>query len=95
MAISLDAAKAIYRRAIDTSAGDAEGAAWWEEVADEVRDVVAARSVSEAAEIIEWWHRDWATVADTARSAAKRIRDAAREFRRQGVASCLEANKDG
>ncbi|WP_321939924.1 hypothetical protein [Paraburkholderia sp. J8-2] len=28
-------AKAIYRKAIDPSAVDGEGAAWWDEVADE------------------------------------------------------------
>jgi hypothetical protein len=56
MAIALDDAKAIYRRAVDPRASEGESSAWWDEVADEVRKVVAARSVSEAAGIIQWWH---------------------------------------
>ena len=44
MSISLATAKAIYMHAIDSRVTDGEGAAWWEEVADEVRRVVAARS---------------------------------------------------
>ncbi|WP_334043614.1 hypothetical protein [Burkholderia ambifaria] len=84
MAISLDAAKIIYREAIDPCASDGEGAAWWDEVADEVRDVISARSVNEAAEIIDWWHFDSTAVSDTARSAAKRIRHAARNLADRG-----------
>lgn len=53
MQITLETAKAVYRKAIDPSAGDSEGAAWWDEVADEVRDVVAARTLAAAA-MIEW-----------------------------------------
>lgn len=79
--ISLDAAKAIYRHAVDPRASDGEGAAWWDEVADEVRDVVAARSVNEAAAVIEWWHHEWSAVSDTPHAAAKRIREAARVLR--------------
>ncbi|VVE52849.1 hypothetical protein [Pandoraea terrigena] len=78
--LSLDCAKAIYRTAIDPRASDAESAAWWDEVADEVRDVVAARTIVEAAQVIEWWHHDWTSVSDTAGGAAKRIRLAAREL---------------
>ncbi|WP_175924547.1 hypothetical protein [Burkholderia latens] len=81
MAISLDEAKAIYRQAIDSRAGDGEGAAWWDEVADEVRDVVAARTIGIAAELIAWWHHDWTSVSDTPRDAATRIRDTARSMR--------------
>jgi hypothetical protein len=81
MAISLDMTKAIYRHAVDSRARDGEGAAWWDEVVDEIRDVVAARSVSEAATVIEWWHNDWSAVSDTPRDAAKRIREAARTLR--------------
>ncbi|HDR8983189.1 hypothetical protein QZM46_07615 [Burkholderia vietnamiensis] len=81
MAISLNAAKAIYRHAIDSRVADGEGAAWWDEVADEVRDVVAARTISIAAELIAWWHHDWTCINDTPRKAAKRIRDAARTMR--------------
>ncbi|WP_186087667.1 hypothetical protein [Burkholderia gladioli] len=78
MQITLDTAKAIYRQAIDPRASETEGPAWWNEVADEVRDVVAARSMSEAAAVIAWWHRDWTVVCDTPRDAARRIREAAR-----------------
>ncbi len=81
MALALDAAKAIYRQAIDPRVTDGEGAAWWDEVADEIRDVVAARSLNEAAEVIQWWHHDWTAVSDAPRDAAKRIRDAARLLR--------------
>jgi hypothetical protein len=81
MAIALDDAKAIYRRAVDPRASEGESSAWWDEVADEVRNVVAARSVSEAAEIIQWWHHDWSAVSDTPMNAAKRIKEAARVLR--------------
>ncbi|WP_213781784.1 hypothetical protein [Caballeronia sp. dw_276] len=81
MAIALDAAKAIYRQAVDPRASDGEGAAWWDEVADEVRDVVAARSLHAASDVIQWWHHDWTSVSDTPRGAAKRIREAARAMR--------------
>ncbi|MBJ9594141.1 hypothetical protein [Burkholderia seminalis] len=81
MAISLAEAMAIYRHAIDSRASDAEGVVWWEEVADEVRDVVAARTISVAAELIAWWHHDWTTINDTPREAATRIRRAARAMR--------------
>lgn len=81
MHITLDTAKAIYREAVDPCASDGEGAAWWDEVADEVRDVIAARSVNEATTVIAWWHHDWTAVSDTPRAAAMRIRDAARMLR--------------
>ncbi|NIE81956.1 MULTISPECIES: hypothetical protein [unclassified Burkholderia] len=81
MQITLDTAKAVYRKAIDPSTGDGEGAAWWSEVADEVRDVIAARSLGDAAAVIAWWHHDWTEVSDTSRDAARRIRAAARALR--------------
>lgn len=81
MAITHDAAKAIYRQAIDARASDAEGASWWAEVVGEVCDVVAARSLTEAAAVIDCWHHDWEMVSDTSRNAAKRIRQAARVLR--------------
>jgi len=84
MAIELDAAKAIYRQAVDPSASDSEGSAWWHEVAGELRSVVAARSLDDAAEVIQWWHHDWTAVSDTPRGAAKRIREAARAMRLNG-----------
>lgn len=57
MLITLDAAKTIYRYAIDSRVSDVEGDAWWEEVADEMRDVIAARTLADAAALIDWWHR--------------------------------------
>jgi len=81
MTISVNDAKAINRNAIDSRASDGEGAAWWDEVADEVRDVVAARTIGIAADLIAWWHHDWTSVNDTPRKAATRIRDAARSMR--------------
>ncbi|MBF5008723.1 hypothetical protein [Burkholderia pseudomultivorans] len=81
MQITLDTAKAVYRKAIDPRVSDGEGVAWWDEVADEVRDVIAARSLADAAAVIEWWHHDWTEVSDTSRDAARRIREAARALR--------------
>jgi hypothetical protein len=81
MAIALDAANAIYRHAVDPLASEKKSSAWWDEVADEVREVVAARSLNEAAEVLQWWHHDWTAVFDTPRGAAKRIREAARAGR--------------
>ncbi|MGF6637273.1 hypothetical protein [Paraburkholderia sp. MM6662-R1] len=82
MQITLDTAKTIYRNAIDPRTSDGEGAAWWDEVADEVCAVIAARSLREAAAVIEWWHHDWTEVSDAPRDAAKRIREAGRALRR-------------
>ncbi|WP_223997739.1 hypothetical protein [Burkholderia gladioli] len=76
MQITLDTAKSVYRKAMDPCASD--GVAWWDEVADEVRDVIAARSLADAAAVIPWWHHDWTEVSDTSRDAARRIREAAR-----------------
>lgn len=81
MQITLTVAKEIYRNAIDTRASDAEGPAWRSQVADEMHDVIAARTLADAARLIEWWHHDWTMVSDTPRSAAKRIREAARAIR--------------
>lgn len=39
MNVTLDTAKAIYRRAIDEKARDSEGLAWWAAVAAEVAAV--------------------------------------------------------
>ncbi|UEC05426.1 hypothetical protein [Burkholderia vietnamiensis] len=79
--ITLDTAKAIYRRAIDSTASDREGVAWWSTVAAELVDVICAESVGAAAAVIEWWHHDWSEVSDTPKAAAGRIRRAAREHR--------------
>lgn len=81
--LQLDAAKAIYRAAIDPQAADGEGSTWWEEVREELDRVLAAPTLAEAAGVIAWWHNDWAAVRDTARSAAKRIRDEAARLRKQ------------
>lgn len=43
MQVTLDAAKSIYRNAIDPRASDGEGATRWDEIADEIRDVGALR----------------------------------------------------
>lgn len=82
MQLSLDSAKKIYREAIDSRASDGEGKAWWDEVAHEVRDVIAARTLEDAAAVIEWWHHDWTEAFDTPRNAARRIRERARALRR-------------
>ncbi|WP_233889368.1 hypothetical protein [Paraburkholderia flagellata] len=42
MQITLDGAKSIYRQAIVPRASEGDGAPWWNQVADEVRDVVAS-----------------------------------------------------
>ncbi|WP_244255687.1 hypothetical protein [Burkholderia vietnamiensis] len=80
MDITLDTAKAIYRRAIDSTASDREGVAWWSTVAAELVDVICAESVAAAAAVIAWWHHDWSEVGDTPKAAAGRIRRAAREL---------------
>jgi len=79
--LSIDQAKAIYRAAIDSRVSDGEGDAWWRDVHEEVALVLAARTISEAAAVINWWHNDWTMVNDTARAAAKRLREAARALR--------------
>lgn len=82
--ITVDAAKAIYRRSVDPRASDNEGTVWWDEVADEIRDVLAARTTDDAASVIDWWHRDWSQVADSPKAAVVRIRRAARALGYQG-----------
>lgn len=81
VAVSIDRAKMIYRFAIDARACDAEGDAWWQEVQHEVSRVLGARSLSDAADVIAWWHHDWSCVGDTPRAAAKRLRTAGRALR--------------
>ena len=78
--LTLDKAKRVYRTAIDATASDAEGADWWIEVASEVRQVCAATSVKAAAAVIAWWHHDWSAVGDSAKAAAQRIRQAAKNI---------------
>ncbi|WP_186258928.1 hypothetical protein [Burkholderia gladioli] len=75
----LDAAKAIYRAAIDARASDGEGDDWWSGVADELADVIVAPTASAAAAVIDWWHREWSSVNDSPSAAAARIRRAARQ----------------
>lgn len=77
-ALTLDRTKTIYRAAVDEKASDAEGEAWWSEVHAELSQVLAARTVGEAARVIAWWHHDWSMVGDTAKAAAQRIRAADR-----------------
>ncbi|WP_457391525.1 hypothetical protein [Roseateles sp. P5_E1] len=76
--LALKKAKAIYRAAINVRAQDGEGDNWWEAVRVEVGQVLSARTIADAAEVIAWWHHDWTFVIDTPRDAAKRIRLAAR-----------------
>ena len=76
--LTLERTKAIYRAAVDAHASDAEGEAWWAAVQIELCQVLAARTASEAAQVIAWWHHDWSMVGDTATAAAQRIRTAAR-----------------
>lgn len=78
--LTLAQAKQVYRTAIDATASDAEGAHWWIEVANEVRQVCAATSVNAAATVIDWWHHDWSVVGDSAKAAAERIRHAAKHI---------------
>jgi len=76
---TIEHTKTIYRAAIDAGARDDEGEAWWREVQDEVSEVLAARTTSEAAAVITWWHNDWTMINDSAYAAAKRLREAAME----------------
>lgn len=71
-------AKAIYRQAIDATARDDEGAAWWSDVQAEIGQVVASRTIAAGGKVIEWWHHDWAAVGDSPKAAARRIREATR-----------------
>ncbi|WP_186038863.1 hypothetical protein [Burkholderia gladioli] len=94
----LDAAKTIYRAAIDPRALDEEGDAWWLAVADELAEVIAALTPSQAAQVVAWWHRDWTSVNDSPRAAAARIRRAARAqsgARRRLLASAHSASSSG
>lgn len=74
----IDNTKAIYRSAVDATATDGEGEAWWQEVQAELASVLDARTLTDAAAVIEWWHNDWTMIGDTPRAAAKRLRQAAR-----------------
>ena len=76
--LTIERTKAIYRDAVDARASDHEGPTWWAAVHAELQQVLAARSVAEAAKIIDWWHHDWSAIGDTAREAAGRLRAAAR-----------------
>ena len=81
--MDLPLAKAIYRAAVDARAADSEGDTWWEEVRAELCQVLDARSATQAAACIAWWHSDleWQAIADTPKAAAQRIRAAARAYR--------------
>ena len=48
MSLDLTTVKTIYRQAIDERAHDAEGDAWWAEVAAEIQAVVAAPGAAAA-----------------------------------------------
>ncbi|RZT35446.1 hypothetical protein [Cupriavidus agavae] len=79
MEMTLEQVKQIYREAMDPLAKDAEGSDWWASVFANVTGVVRAKSLIDAAEVIQWWHSDWEwnQVADSPLEAAQRIRDAA------------------
>ena len=83
MVLDLATVKAIYRQAIDADAHDAEGEAWWTEVATEVQAKVDVSDGAAAAYIIAWWHTDWSAVDDTPASAARRIRMSASRMPRR------------
>ena len=83
MSLDLTTVKTIYRQAIDECAQDAEGEAWWAEVAAEIQAVIAAPSAAAASAIIVWWHNDWSAVSDSAKDAARRLRAAAAQTLRQ------------
>lgn len=74
--------KTVYRQAVDPRAPDAEGDAWWSEVAVEVQSILNAPGVAAAARIIAWWHHDWSATGDTAACAAHRIRTATARLHR-------------
>ncbi len=80
MSLDLATAKSIYRDAIDPRAYDAEGDAWWSEVAAEVQAVVAAPTDAAAGAVVVWWRNDWSTIQDTPLAAAQRIRAVARRI---------------
>ncbi len=81
--ITLEQAQRIYREAIDSTAtNNSNDAGWWADVLKEVREVCAAKSIEAAADVIQWWHNDWSMVSDTAKGAAKRIRQAAKSIQK-------------
>lgn len=47
--LTMDRARQIYRAAIDSTAVDAEGEAWWAAVFQEIEQVLAARTLKQAA----------------------------------------------
>lgn len=69
-----DQAMQLYRASIDPLATIREGLDWWAAVRAELEKVIAAKSASAGALVIEWWHHDWSMVADRAIDAARRIR---------------------
>ncbi|MBX9755584.1 MAG: hypothetical protein K2X80_12590 [Pseudomonadaceae bacterium] len=79
--LTLEQGMAIYRHAVDQTAGPEQGSDWWQDVLAELRRVLAAPSAAAAAEVIAWWHNDWAIVDDTAVKAARRIRRVATKLR--------------
>ena len=87
--LTLDEAKAVYGSAIDAQAHDGEGAAWWAEVADEVRTVVAAIDTERAAAVIAWWHANWRAVNDSPARAALRLRRAAARLSQAAARSSI------
>ncbi|EJY6032795.1 hypothetical protein FA341_14980 [Pseudomonas aeruginosa] len=71
----------LYRAAIDPLASLEEGKEWWAAVKSELEAVIAAKSVSAGARVIEWWHHDWSSVQDRPADAARRIRFQAKHLK--------------
>lgn len=71
----------LYRASIDPLASIREGLDWWAAVKAELEQVIAAKSASAGARIIEWWHHDWSMVSDRPVDAASRIRTHAKQLK--------------
>jgi len=79
--LTIDQAKKVYLTAIDPKASHADDPDWWSEIVKEVREVCSSRSDKAGASVIEWWHNDWSSVGDSAITASRRIRQAAKHIR--------------
>lgn len=92
--LSMQRAKTIYRAAVDSRVSDFEEPAWWEAVRIELEQVLRARTVSEAASVIAWWHHDWSAINDSPRGAAGRIRLAAKGGAQPAARAKRHADED-
>lgn len=71
----------LYRASIDPLASIREGLDWWAAVKTELEQVIAAKSASAGARIIEWWHHDWSMVSGGPLDAASWIRTHANQLK--------------